>query len=84
VKDDDDARLAAVAAQPFHQSFRLPRRQRSGGGARKPRHCAVANPRWVNGNDGRGAQEVLGLLSQDELLQLACQQQHADRLPLVR
>jgi hypothetical protein len=62
----------------------LLRRQRSGGWARKPRHRAVANTRRVNGNDGWGAQKILGLLAQDELLQLACQQQHADRLPLVR
>ena len=83
VEDDDDARLTAVAAQRLDEPLRLLRRQRCADGARQPRDRAVTDARRINRNYGRRAQQVFGLLAQDELLQLAGQQQHADRLPFI-
>ena len=84
VEDDDDARLAGPAAQRAHQAPGLAGGDRVADAERHPREGAVGHPRRVDGDHAVGAQQVLGLVAQDEALQRRGEQQDADRLALHR
>ena len=73
------ARGDAGQAQPA----RLGRGQSVGDRRRQPQVGAVGDARRLDRDDARGAQQVLGLVAQDELLELAREQQDADRRRLV-
>jgi hypothetical protein len=83
VEDDDDLGPVAVALQRLEQALGHPARQRVAQPVRQAGQRAVGDPRWVDGHDAVGAQQVLGLLAQDEGVQLAREQQQAERSKVI-
>jgi hypothetical protein len=84
VEDHDHARLAQAAAQRAHEAPSLARRDGVADPERHPRERAIGHPRGIHGDHAVGAQQVLGLVAQDEALQWRGEQQDADRLALHR
>ena len=73
VEHDDRARATGQL-----EPARLGGGERVGEAHGQPAERAVGHARGLEGDDAVGAQEVLGLLAQDEALQRAGQQQHGD------
>ena len=78
VEDHDRARDAGQPQPP-----RLGGGEAVGDRRRQPQVRAVGHARRLDGDDARGGQQILGLVAQDEGLELAREQQDADRRRLV-